>query len=210
MENIEKGGEKESGKLITQIEPKEDSGWRVIRNKEMISEMVELPLIDACKGLYEKNIETVSTSANRKDVEDADPEKGPRAYIEINKESMSKENMEILRSVRENLFNDYTVEGFDDDSEKTVMIYIPFNENSSVDEIRIKAENLAEMFKKQEPLWISNNKERYIKSRETLEKEWNVEESTREDWENEGYYYDAEEGLFYESEEIYKKHKGLI
>ena len=77
----------ENSDSIENVE-KIESSRVILRTREDIDKFVEAPLVDACKIFYDKNIETLLSSANKGDV-------GHGAYIEIDFRSLSEENKEI-------------------------------------------------------------------------------------------------------------------
>ncbi len=196
---------------VSDIEPIEESNGFLLRTEEDIERIVELPLIEACKELYRKNIKTISSSANKKDVEGFfAKEKEPSAYIEIEKESLSEENIEILKEIKKDpRFGCLRVEGLKDTKEKTVMIYISLDKAGfSVEDIIREATSFTSELKEQEPLWIIKN---HIYKIEDLEGRYGYTEKTKpEDWIEEGYYYDSESDSFFESEDHFKKYKKYL
>jgi hypothetical protein len=210
LEKFLGGGEKDDSS-VSGIEPIEESNDFLLRTEEDIEKIVELPLIGACKELYEKNIKTVSSSANRKDVEGLfTKEKEPSAYIEIEKESLSEENLAILKKIKKDPKFDYLrVEGLKDTREKTIMIHILLNKTGfSTEDIIRSAKTFTDELKKQEPLWIIKN---HIYRIEDLERKYGYKEKTNPDiWVEEGYYYDPESESFFESENHFKKYKKYL
>jgi hypothetical protein len=210
LEKFLGGGEKDNSS-VSGIEPIEESNDFLLRTEEDIEKIVELPLIGACKELYEKNIKTVSSSANRKDVEGLfTEEKEPSAYIEIEKESLSEENLEILKKIKKDPKFDYLrVEGLKDTREKTIMIHILLNKTGfSTEDIIRSAKTFTDELKEQEPLWIIKN---HIYRIEDLERKYGYKEKTNPDiWVEEGYYYDPESESFFESENHFKKYKKYL
>ena len=71
-------GEEKDGRLeenssnlqekLEKVQPIEESAGQKI-TRENIREFVEAPLVEACEIFYDKNIRTLSSSANRKDIE---------------------------------------------------------------------------------------------------------------------------------------------
>lgn len=194
---------------VSNIEPIEESNDFLLREEEDVERIVEMPLIEVCKELYRKNIKTVSSSANRKDIESFG-EKEPSAYIEIEKESLSEENLEILKKMKDDPEFDYLrVEGLKDEKEKTLMIHILLNKvGFSVKDIMKGARSFVNKMKAQEPLWIIRS---HIYKIEDLEKKYGYSEKTDPDiWTEEGYYYDKESDSFFESEDHFKKYKKYL
>lgn len=59
-----------------------------VSNKEDLQEIVEEPCLEACRQLFEKNIQTVDSGCNGENCAN-------RAYITINYDSLNKKNKEI-------------------------------------------------------------------------------------------------------------------
>jgi hypothetical protein len=98
-----------------------------------------VPLTAACLELYDKNIKTVSTTANRKDVE------GGYVGIGVDALSLSEENLKVVQELdgvlhERNGIKDYSLR-------------IPVGLDTSVEEIRYKSLEIAHKFKKQEMTW---------------------------------------------------------
>ncbi len=171
-------------KTISSIE----EGGFVALTKENLTKLVEAPLLEACEELYDKNIQTIMSSANQKDIE-----YGGNAYIDIDFDSLSEENKLIATQLGE-LFE---MHGFK--PKKCIKLKFPVNENTTVGEIRKIAHEAVSKFKKQEMTWakrynLDDLAKIYMVPRETLNPESFPD-----------MYYDAQTGYFYESEEHYRK-----
>lgn len=171
-------------KIITEVEPIEQSREKMIETKEQIKELVEAPLLAACEELYDKNIQTLSTSANKNDVLYG-------GYINIDFDSLSEKNKEIAKTLGE-------LSG--GGNSRHVKIKIPLNENTTVEEIKSFAESVVGKFEKQPMKWAP----RY--TLKDLREIYCDGEAQVEDFSGR-YYYDSEEKLFYLSEEHFKKVK---
>ena len=166
----------------------EESRNKQILGREKISEIVEAPLVSACQILYDKNIETLASSANAKDIAIG------YGHIIINFDSLSEENQEIARTLGE-------IEEYD--GMRAVIIKIPISETSTLEDIRTVADHIAESFKSQPATWVETR---------TLEDFQNIygpsltEEDLRS-WapEDGGWYYDSNSNHYYPSEELFKK-----
>ena len=79
---------------LTEVEPIKNS-FKHILKKEDLKEVVEPPLLTACEILYDKNIETKSSSANKDNVEQG------FAYIYIDYDTLSPANQEIGKQIGE-------------------------------------------------------------------------------------------------------------
>jgi len=189
MGNFEQGSEQPKISSLAEVPAIEESRNQMIMRKDQIKDLVEQPLLRACEDLWDKNVRTLSTSANKKDIEMGE------AYIIIDFDSLSNENRKAAQQ--------YT-EPIDYDGMKTVKIKIPVSESTTPDAISKKAEEIASTFKKQPATWIPTYKLEALKKVHGI----NQSETQYDDssvWQEEGYYYDSEDKLFYLSEEHYKK-----
>ncbi len=169
---------------ISEIIPIEKSRGSIIKNREQIRDLVEAPLLGACEELYDKNIQTFATSANKKDVE-----YNSLGYVIICFDTLSDKNKKIAKELGEI---------YKDEELNNIKIEIPLNQNSTAEEIKTYAESIAHKFKKQKMTWAP----RYTLQdlRETYcDNEAQVDDFTGI------YYYDPESKLFYVSEEHFKK-----
>ena len=174
--------------LISEVEPIEESTNRMIVTKAQIKKLVERPLVPACEIFWDKNVETLSSSANRKNIDRT-------AFIVLNFDSMSAENQAIAKE-----FSD----PIEHDGMRTVNIEIPIKgESVTVEEIERKAVEIAEKFKKQKMTWAPRYTIEQLREIYTIDPD---DESFGVDgFVKEGYYYDEDSKLFYLSEEHFKK-----
>lgn len=68
--------------------------WAIVKDREDLRRIIEEPCLDACLTLYDKNIQTVSSSAN-------EGNRGGEAYICINYDSLEEDNKQILKRLIE-------------------------------------------------------------------------------------------------------------
>lgn len=173
---------------VTEINPIEKSRNQMIMGRDEIKELVELPLVRACEGLWDKGVRTLSSSANKKDV-------GSNAYIILDYGSMSPENQEIAQEMEEVI--DY-------DGMKAVKLKIPIEDGDvSFSEVEQQAIELAERYKEQPATWIPTY--RLEQMREIYAYDPDDSSVSVEDFEEVGFFYDPESGLFYLNEEHYLK-----
>ena len=183
------GGEPKEG--LEEVQPIEESAGQKI-TRENMERFVEAPLIEACEILYDKNIRTLSSSANKKDIEKGE------AHIILDISTMSSENKEIAKKEGEEI-GEYG--GFE-----AVEITIPIEEGSG-DEIREKSKQIASLFEEQEAKWIEKYSLEDLKNMFFL-KEEDFDDNNLEELANElGFYYSSEDGFFYENKEYYEKKK---
>lgn len=187
MDNFEQRPEQPKISSLAEVPAIQESRNQMIIRRDQIKDFVEQPLLGACKDMWDKNVRTLSTSANKKDIEAGE------AYIIIDFDNLSEKNKEAAQQLAEPI--DY-------DGMKAVKIPIPVSETTTTDEISQKAYEIADTFKKQPATWIPKY------TLECLKKAYGIapEETDYDDpsvWE--GYYYDPNERVFYMSEEHYKK-----
>lgn len=158
----------------------------MFRTKEDIHDYVEGPLVDPVEVLWDMNIQTLDSSANSDDV-------GRGAGLVVNYESLSDPNQQIAREL-----GDVFESG---DGHVVLVLSEDINTASTVDDISNAFLAKVRQFRKQKMTWAPTY---------TLD-ELNVSYGASDDpydasaFEEEGYYYDAEAGVFYLSEEHYQK-----
>lgn len=173
---------------ITEIKPIERNRNEMIKTRDEIREYVEPPLVDACERFWDMNVRTLSSSANSKDV-------GYQAYIIVDFNSLSEENKQIAQESGK-LLENY-------DGRPAVDIEIPVNETTTAEEIKAKADAIAEKFKKQKATWIPSYTLQDVRKWYGIEPE--DDKYGIEDFKEEGFYYDPEGKKFYLSEEHFQK-----
>ncbi|MDP3994305.1 MAG: hypothetical protein Q8P91_00550 [bacterium] len=187
MDNFEQGPEQPKISSLAEVPAIQESRNQMIATRDQIVGLVEQPLLDACVDMWDKNVRTLSTSANRKDIEAGE------AYIIIDFDSLSEENKKAAQQLADPI--DY-------DGVKAIKIPIPVSETTTTDEISQRAAEIAGTFKKQPATWIPKYTLEYLKKAYGIA----PEETDYDDpsvWE--GYYYDSKEKVFYMSEEHYQK-----
>ncbi|MCM8784234.1 MAG: hypothetical protein NC818_05630 [Candidatus Omnitrophica bacterium] len=168
-----------SVRLLVEIEPQ---GWfieRIRNKKEDIPRLIELPLREAVETLYDKNILTIRSSADRNDIQYG------FAYIEGELNSLSEENgRELRRMVNEGIAE---IEGV------YFRLKVKVNTQTTVEIVRDSFINIARRFYYQPPIWIERErftwesfKERYLISED---------KDVLPFVEKMGYYYDARRGF---------------
>jgi len=169
---------------IPEIEPIQESRGSMIKTRDQLKELVEAPLLGACEELYDKNIRTLSTSANKKDIESNQP-----GYIILDFNSLSEENKKIAEQLGELKH---------EDNSDQIFIEIPLDQNTTIEEIKKLSADIVDKFKKQPMTWAPTY------TLEDLREIYRDKEAQVEDFAD-GYYYDPEKKIFYLSEEHFKK-----
>lgn len=109
----------------------------VPNSREDLVNIVEAPLLEACQILYDKNIKTVMSSANKEDM------KSGIAWIAIDVGSLSEENKEVAKE----LGKIYMMHG--SVPRPAINLEISISQNTTVDDIRKIALKMVEKFKQQ-------------------------------------------------------------
>jgi hypothetical protein len=177
--------------LLKDIKPIKESRGAIIKTREQLRELVEPPLLPACEALYDKNIQTLETTANSEVIK-----YGGKAGIVIKFDTLSEENKNIAKRLCqvEPSADGYTV----------ATIEVPVDENTSVAEIEEKTLHIANEFRKQPLTWTPKftiEQLRVFYGLDADEEEYGPESFTSQ------MYYDANEKLFYLNKEQYEKAK---
>jgi hypothetical protein len=130
------------GKKIGEIEPLSTHSHLIITKKEDLKEVVEGPLLSACEELYDKNIETYMTSANRKNVSASLKPEQRNADIQIYFDSLSEDNKKVGQTLGQ-------VSQIRPDARPILTVLIPVTLDSTYGEIQSRAEAIVHKFNKQ-------------------------------------------------------------
>ena len=176
--------------LITQITGNGLSRNIPITYREQIVKIIESPLVEACQILYDKNIQTIDSSANKNNVRHS-----WYAGIVINYDTLSRENQEI--AVQEFWSPQKHKDGY-----FCVTLRVPLTSNSTSWQVRRKTILLAKKLKTQ-PLSrtkiLSLKEAKECVSKQTGEDRPNLspEDIAEYLWR----YYDSETQCYYYSKE---------
>lgn len=176
--------------------PQVGGGYCLVHTKEQLKEIVELPLLAACEELYEKNIRTIASSANKKDIEFG------QANIMIDFDTLSEENKAIARK-----FAAPEKDTGHWGGGQILLLMIPVSASSTVKEISQQALAMAKQFKWQPAVWIpKRTPESFTATIDQLKEGFYLESPEYDDpnsaaWKRLGYDYDPEKKLFYSTEE---------
>lgn len=125
---------------ISEVNPIEESGYVKMPTRDELASLVELPILNACQILWDKNIITGMSSANKKDV-------GLCAYIQLPKKYLSEENLAVLETIPN------VSEYLNGMTEETAKISYPVNDESTVEEVSSYFDKIAGMFSSQDILY---------------------------------------------------------
>jgi len=171
---------------ISEIKPIQKSIGLPIATRDEIVKLVEVPLVKACEILYDLNIQTMSTSANKGNV-------GDGGHISINPDSLSDENRKIAEEIG-------SVGSYD-----LLYIKIPIKAGSTIEEIEQKSLELVDKFQKQPFFWCPRFSMLDMKKMYAIpddEEGWSPEDFTNEN----SYYYDVGSETFFLSKEHFDKY----
>lgn len=161
-----------------------------------LATVVELPLLPACEDLYDKNVRTVVSSANVRDVQRG------FAYITLDYTTMSDENRAVVEDVGAERSTIPVASGYD---LEVAGLLFPITSTTTIEELAQRALERVSRFREQPMLWAPT----YYYNADDGPKGAPTEADMIQKAKADGLYYDAEEGLYYLSEEHYRKTKGL-
>lgn len=176
---------------LREVDPIEQNRNEMIKNRAEIKSYVESPLVDACEDLWDKNVRTLSSSANSKDI-------GYEAYVIKDYDSLSDENKDFAREEGE------FIENYD--GSPAVKIKIPVTEETTTEAIKDNFASVASKFKKQKAVWIPSytlGEMRKVYGIDPEDEKYGVAAFT----EGGNFYYDPQGKKFYLSEEHFHKAK---
>ncbi len=184
--SLEQKRERVSDDALIVDMPVIEEGGIVPKTREGLAQFVEAPLLEACEELYDKNIETVMSSANAKDV-------GGEGYIVIAFDSLSDENKEVALSFGQ----PYSIHAAKIKS--CINITFPISETTTVGDIRKMSHDAVSKFHKQEMTWAKGKTIQEMAASYGFDGEgWGPESFPDK-------YYDETSGLYYENEEQFRK-----
>jgi hypothetical protein len=178
---------KKKSNSLADIPVIEGSTDKMIWSRDQLKTLIEGPLLQACEELYDKNIRTISSSANRTDI------KTGHVYIIIDFDSLSEENKKIAL---------HFDSPFEYGGSQAVKIIIPVSDKTTVDEISQEAIRISGAFQKQSASWIPKYTLEDLKMIAGI----SADDKTYDEpsaWKD--FYYDPKEQLFYDNEEHFIK-----
>lgn len=193
-----------------------DGTRNCILTREELMKCVEIPCLEATLLLYDKNIRTTSTDANKNTI-------GSNGHIRIDILSLSEENRKILRDLYPIEYDEAITNG-----NYLFNFLVPIHQESTVEEVQNKFLNLLPNFEMQDVLYgyrplkefekflldsgvilfeeeISYDQQ--LKEIDDLLKKDGVFEQLIDNRILSGVeYIDASNGLFWSTKELYEKH----
>ena len=172
----------------------------VTLSRETLKDFIEEPCLDACRHLYDLNIETTMSSANKKDV-------GDYAYINIATDTLSSENNQILleMSKREGMENKFEVRNQHGSTPKKIIsIRTPINENTTVEEVKRDFMEMISVLKMQDVLYERFSSDEVIQFiKECFGQDVEIDDNLIQEM---GYYYSADDNVYFHGKELLEKH----
>ncbi|MEK9178838.1 MAG: hypothetical protein AAB801_03595 [Patescibacteria group bacterium] len=182
---------------IEEVQPIRREAGIVFATRAEIAEYVELPLLPVIQSLYDRNIRTLSSSANMNDI------RFRKAGILVDFDSLSPENQQVAREIGEVIEPDGLFW-----KRRVVFVKVPVVKGSTVGSIQSKAEKIFSKFLKQPMHWAATKREDLIKQWYRGEQITEAEGMSNEELAgNTGAYYDSELGTFFLSEEHARKYR---
>jgi len=185
-------------KKILDLDAIQESRNMRLKTRDNLKELVEAPLLTACQELYDKNIITLATSANRNDVEfqsyDGMTKANEGAYIIIDFDLLSPRNQEIGKTLGEVYFAD---EG------QQLKIIIPLTRESTFGQVMTQAQEIANKFFKQQYRMPQHGAYTIQEMRKVYGYDPNDESIKPENFDY--YYWSPQDQLLYLSQEQYQK-----
>lgn len=117
---------------------------KILNHKNQIDDLVETPLIDVCKYLYDLNVPTTMTSANVKNNK-------KQAYITIDYDLLSDENKLIIDELKQRYPNNFQLGNFSTLNEHNeVNICVTIDMNTDIHVVQDFFWTIVKMFKMQD------------------------------------------------------------
>lgn len=183
----------------------------IVKDREDLRKIIEEPCLPACLTLYDKNIQTVNSSANRREI-------GRQAYIGINYDSLDENNKKVL----DKLIEDGMMERLDlsDNPEqrggRDVMIKVPVFEDDTVGKVSDRFMQIVSAFQQQDVLYGRLDEEQLFQHVfDVYGEDLHPDENGNVEFEEienilttaYGYVYDEKLHIFWETQDLYDKHK---
>lgn len=204
-----------------------ESGSRdtIVKDKVVLDKIVDLPCLEACKYLFDCNILTQNSSANKDDIDYGS------GYITIDYKSLDEHNKKVYEDlVQRKIATEYSNIYFNGDEKSEVirtqpfMIEVPLNDNTDSEEFSKILLEIAKEFAPQDILYgfyttkememmAKNSLDMYTDNGRTFEEylfskydgEMSISSLIKEYAMVKNYYYDENNKRYWISEDLYNK-----
>jgi hypothetical protein len=171
--------------LLRDVKPIEHGGL-FIKQRRDIRDVVEMPLISACEELYDKNILTLQSSANQKDI------KSGECWVTLHFDSMSDENKKTAQAF---------ATSYKYMCEKHIKLSIVVNGTTTIKQIQEQFQEIIHHFHVQPMLWVPKY------TLEKVRKIYGDSDNKLQIADFPDYFYDDSSRTFFESKEHFRKAK---
>lgn len=184
--------------------------YAIVRDREDLRKIIEEPCLPACLILYDKNIQSVNSSANSREI-------GGQAYIGINYDSLDESNKQVLDQLIQNGIVE-PLELSDNPNQRggrDFAIKVPIFEDDTVGKVSDRFMQIVSSFHQQDVLYGKHDEEQVLDSvvemyGALLHPDENGDIEFEEVLElittAYGYVYDEELHTFWETQDLYNKH----
>ncbi len=182
-------------KKIKDVEPIESSGSTLL-TKDTMKDYVEEPCLDACMYLYDLNIQTYMSSANKKNVGEFG---GISIYFD---DSLSDENKQIIQDLINRGNKNLNIDEYD---VAIASIDVPITEETTVGEVKDEFMKIVSKLKIQDVLYGRFSREEVVEDIRGMAgcRDLDVDEETIKEL---GFCYCKEDDIYFKNEELLRKH----
>lgn len=170
------------------------SEGKIVENREILRKFIEAPCLPACLALYDKNIRTHSSSANKQNI-------GNTGDIKIYYHSLDENNKQIANQLIDTgiaIFNSHINSW---NPEESITISVPINREDTVGIVSDRFMQIVSQFQQQDVLY---GRLTYKDILEEASANGISPEGIIEVFE---YIYDEELDIYWLNQELYNKHK---
>ena len=193
-------------KEVPKIEGNESGTEGLTVTRDKLHTIIEIPCLEACLELYDKNIRTISSNGNLKFDDNTDG----IAYIMVDYNSLSEENKEIAID----LSNKGIISSIDEFPGRDIGPYfnikVPMNSESEVSYISSNLLKVASLFMEQDVLYgFSTEKDAHDDMLNTYGLDLNEHDLIDTEI-SLGKIYDETEKRFWDNAELLDKHRNFL
>ncbi len=135
----------------------------IVKKREYIKDIVDLPCLESCLDLYDKNIQTIGSSANQQDI-------NLYGSITINYDSLSEENKKVVTFLQsKGIIEDFELSyNTDKRGGRDFSIKVPIQSESIVTDVSESFNKITCFFKNQDVLYGRFSKEHFFENEKLL------------------------------------------